>query len=48
VKGRDVVEEGGGYQLMEPAAPYKVDFDPENDLHTLITPILGPKRIEYQ
>lgn len=31
-KGRDVVGEGSDYQLMEPAAPYKVDFDPENDL----------------
>ena len=22
----------GGYQLMEPVTPYKVDFDPEKDL----------------
>ena len=36
VKGRDVVGDGGGYQLMEPAAPYTVDFNPENDLLSLL------------
>ncbi len=35
MRGRDVVGDGGGYQLMEPAAPYTVDFDPENDLLSL-------------
>ena len=35
MKGRDVVGDGGGYQLMEQAAPYKVGFDPENDLLSL-------------
>ncbi len=35
VKGRDVVGDGGGYQLMEPSASYKVDSDPENDLLSL-------------
>jgi len=34
-RGHEVVEGEGGYQLMEPAAPYKVNFDLENDLLSL-------------
>jgi len=35
VKGRHVIGGAGGYQLMESAAPYKVDSDPENGLLSL-------------
>ena len=29
-KGRKVFRNNGAYELREPAAPYKGDFDPEN------------------
>ena len=31
VKGRKVKESGDGYQLREPSAPYRVDFEAENE-----------------
>ena len=34
-RGRDVVGGEGGYQLMEPAEPYMVNFDPEKDFLSL-------------
>ena len=34
-RGRDVVGDGVSHQLREPAAPYKLNFTPENDLLSL-------------
>ena len=34
-RGRDVIGDGVSHQLMEPLVPYKLNFDPENDLLSL-------------